>query len=389
LASSGSPLKTQASESIHHRSLTRSSTMILLALGLCSLLACTLVLIPGINNILTVQRAMQIIEAAEHNPRAASELDMAIDLLEQALATKTAPSKLYQHLAHAYHLIGDHDQALLYTENAYRSQPNSLLTKARLAELYEARGDQKRALAFKQLLGFPNSQLIAAGTQELLQAQYRETLDWYQRAAAGGAQIADSLAYLRYHLLIADDRQQQAIAELQRAVNSDREWAGTVDRYLAWFHWGRWLVLQGRHTEAIAALTIAVQNYPAEYNLDYVQSESYRFLALAELARDAPERALQHIDQALLLDENNAWAYVHFGQILAMKQPERLADAEQAFASALELQPGNVAIWQHIALLWRQYGNAEASAELCHQAEYFSSADFVADYCTTEQVIVQ
>ena len=89
---------------------------------------------------------------------------------------------------------------------------------------------------------------------------------------------------------------------------------------------------RGRTNEAEAPLIDVLERYP-----DYADAHSQLSIILVKQGR--PKRALQHIERALKIDDQQVGYHLNRGAILAGLG--RLSDAKTAYEEGLRLDPGN------------------------------------------------
>lgn len=219
---------------------------------------------------------------------------------------------------------------------------------------------QQRARAAWQRGGFTADQFLHRGTVAFRQQQFEQAIRWYRYAKLLGAETTSALWFIRYR--ITKDQ-----ADLDRSVSTDRGWIDEEYQLRAWFERGLLFYNQNRFAEAEhdfrRAIAVPVTNPALTWRL----SEAYRFLGLSLWKTDSPAAALPYVTEAVQLNPRSTWAHIHYGKILYLVDPSQVQQTDQAFTTALTLDP-RPEIWQNLIEYWQWVQNKERAQQLCRTA---------------------
>jgi tetratricopeptide (TPR) repeat protein len=196
-------------------------------------------------------------------------------------------------------------RGLAYTRQAIEADPGYAEAYAYLSSAYSGLG----------LLGF----LVPA-----------ETFPRAKAAAVKALEIDDSLAEAHSVLgivrLYYEWDWSGAEAALRRALELNPNYA--------WGHafWSEWLLMMGRHEDAIAEAQLGMELDPLSASL--ISNLGQRLCSIR-----AYDRALEQLQKALELDPNFVWAYVHLAQVCAWKG--RYEESLEACEKVASLFGGN------------------------------------------------
>lgn len=233
----------------------------------------------------------------------------------------------------------------------------------------------QRAAAAWQQGGFTAADFLHRGTVAFRQKQYEEALRWYGRVAMMGGDTTSTRWYIRY--LITNEREL-----LDRSVASDQGWINSELRLRAWLRWAALLHEEQNFAEVEQGLQYLIMTtHDIDPSTTRLWSDVYRFLALSLWAQDRAAEALPYATKAVELNEQSTWAYIHYGKILYIADPDQVYLTEQAFAKALALDP-HPAIWRNLIGFWRWVKEPERAAALCRQAQQQGLAEEVQQECT-------
>ncbi|MGQ9787554.1 MAG: tetratricopeptide repeat protein [Anaerolineae bacterium] len=219
-----------------------------------------------------------------------------------------------------------------------------------------------RAAAAWRQGGFTANDFIHAGAVAFRQQRYDESLRWFERAASLGGDVASTVWYV--HFVNTNDRE-----ALMQSIALDRGWINVEFRLRAWSKWADFLHAgEQRFAEVEQGLRHLIETTSEiEPQHNRMLSEIYRRLALAVWSQGRATDALPYAETAIELNEWSPWAHIHYGKILYFADPERIHHVEQAFATALALEP-NPSIWRNLIGFWRWVKDEERAKALCQQA---------------------
>jgi tetratricopeptide (TPR) repeat protein len=210
--------------------------------------------------------------------------------------------------------------------------------------------------------------LLAWGEQAYRAGAYQEALRWYERVEVLEQGLQSRVLYLEYLTLTEDGDTGSAVAKLQEAVSLNQGWLDEGMRFEAWYLWGVYLYEEGRGVEAEDALTKAIAAHPQGEELQWEHSEAYRLLGLVQQAQGKLGQAVQSLEMAVRVNEGNAWAHIHLGQVLYRYDPRRAPEVEKEFSTGLSLRSSDVGLWRSLIGFWLRVRETDRAASLCLQA---------------------
>ncbi len=211
-------------------------------------------------------------------------------------------------------------------------------------------------------------QLVSRGDEALYAGRYDEAEKWYRRAEWTGADVTSTLAYARFLEVQSQEGFEAGFPYLEHAVKLDRGWGSPVNRFHAYFNYGRWLTEEQVFTSSEGYLLVALAIFPEPNPSLYASvAEVHRFLSIGYEAQQRWDEALDHALQAVTLVPDSFFTQYQYGLALFRKDPTNVSEVEQAFARALELdQSANS--WQTIVLVWLTAGDNERTRSYCDRA---------------------
>lgn len=213
-----------------------------------------------------------------------------------------------------------------------------------------------------------DTQLVGRGDEALYASRFDEAFTWYRRAEWSGADITSTTAYAQFLEIKARTDFETAFPYLQQAVTLDRGWGSSLNRFYAYFNYGRWLTEEGVYWASEGYLLVALEIIPDPSPILYKSvSEVHRFLAIGYTEQGRVDEALEQALKAVTLDPNSFLTQYQYGLALFRKDPTRLPEIEQAFARALDVdQSANS--WQTIILVWLNFGDNDRTLAYCQTA---------------------
>lgn len=231
-----------------------------------------------------------------------------------------------------------------------------------------------RATAAWRQGGFTANDFIHAGTVAFMRQRYDEALRWFERAESMGGDVASTVWYIRF--VNANDR-----GALMQSIALDRGWLNIELRLRAWLRWAIFLHEEQRFVEVEQGLRHLIETTSEiEPRHAAILSDIYRQLALALWAQGRAVDALPYAETAVELNERSTWAHIHYGKILYFAYPERIDHVEQAFATALALEPSS-SVWNNLIGFWRWVKDEERAKALCQQAQQQGLTEEVEQEC--------
>ncbi len=112
-------------------------------------------------------------------------------------------------------------------------------------------------------------------------------------------------------------------------------------------------------------------------------AESFRYLSLIQQQQGDQAGAVESLQQARAIKADDPRVQFQYGRALYGLDPQRVAEVEQAFSSALALRPAEPAMWQAVIGFWRQVGETERADTLCRQATAPELVTALSDSCAS------
>lgn len=245
-----------------------------------------------------------------------------------------------------------------------------------------AEGREQEAAAAWHAAGMTSQEFIQRGEAARLAGNYLEALVWYERAEKLEPSLPSSVLYYRFLAQRALGNADSAFDSLRGAITTDQGWSNPEIRFHAWYAWGVRLVDQQRNSEAEQALQTAIAVFPNSPPLRPVLSETYRFLGIAQWAQGKLDQAANSLKIAVQIDNQNAWAHIHYGKVLYLENVDHASDTKREFEAALALNPGNVTVWNNLIEFWRFVKETKYAQELCRQSQEAGTAAALAKVCS-------
>jgi len=229
-------------------------------------------------------------------------------------------------------------------------------------------GRDMEAAAQWRAAGMTALDFVAQGDHARRAGSYEEAMEWYQRVGLLEPRLQSTVLYLQCLTHEASGNGDLGLMYLQEAISLDRGWLDPETRFLAWRLWGASLYRQHRQAEAESALWKAIAVYPGEEQLQPTLSDAYRFLGLSQRNQGNLKGALESLATSVRLNPENPWARIQFGQTLYWHDAGRASEVEREFSVALNLEPGDIRIWESVIRFWRQNGETGRADSLCLEA---------------------
>jgi tetratricopeptide (TPR) repeat protein len=150
-------------------------------------------------------------------------------------------------------------------------------------------------------------------------------------------------------------------------ITVDHGWVNEELSLRAWMAWGILLRQEQRAKEAEyafrRAITVPITDPASTWRL----SEAYRQLGLTLRDQNRLTEALPYLAEAVNLNPRSTWAHIHYGKVLYLADPLQVQQTDQAFTTALTLDP-RPEIWQNLIEYWQWVQNKERAQQLCRTA---------------------
>ncbi len=241
--------------------------------------------------------------------------DLAVELIERAIALKPDSPEFYVSCAEAHRARGNYRQAIAHLQEALSRRPAFAGAHVNLGNVYREMGELDAA-----------------------EAQYRTALDIQSNVA---------VAHNNLGLILKDTgRGEEAIACFEKAI-------GFMPGYFEAFNnLGNTLLGLGRAEEAIKYYEQALAVVP-----DYAEAHSNMGTALRELGR--LEEALEHYRRAVQLRPDSAMAHYNLG--IALDETGRPEEAVSEYERALAIHPDYAEAHNNLGNALDQLGRQEAA----------------------------
>lgn len=214
----------------------------------------------------------------------------------------------------------------------------------------------------------PGTQLVERGDEALYTSRFDEAARWYRRAEWAGVDVRSTIAYAQFLEIQAREGWDAAFPFLESAVKLDQGWGSNLNRFYAFFNYGRWLASEEVYWASEGYLLVALAMYPdPEYPLYAAVSEVHRFLAIGYDNQGRYDEALTHAKASVTFNPNSFFTQYQYGYALFHKDPSRLPEVELAFARALEVS-ATANNWQTILLVWLEKEDNELARSYCETA---------------------
>ena len=273
-------------------------------------------------------------------------------------------------------------QAEVWFERAVAATDRNASAHRGLARILFLRGDDSQSLLHWQMGGMEAQHLILWGEQAFREGQHELALRWYQQAALVDPAGASDALYLQHQTLMESGEEGLAWTRLHEAVALDRGWPSGETRFLVWQRWGLHLREIGDMEQAEDALSKAIAVFPEEPDKDLSLALAYRLLGEIQLDLGMLQAAAQNLRASLQLDAESAWVHLALGKAMYLSGAESPDQAQQVFATALQLGASDAAIWNQLIEFWRANGELERARSLCEDGEQVGLSDLLRDACT-------
>ena len=221
-----------------------------------------------------------------------------------------------------------------------------------------------------QRAGVLPEHLIANGEAARKQEDFEQALIWYRRAEQMGADLRSTLAFVEYQRALKEDKQEEAYAALQKAVELDAGWADAEMRFLGWYRYGQWIYEKiSDYSFAEEIMQKAIMWYANNTSLRHVLSEAYRYIGFSRFYRGLLEQSVEPFRVATEIFPDNAWAWVGLGKALFLMDDSNLEEAQKHFMTALKSRPDNISLWNDVINFWLQTNNNHYLETICLQAK--------------------
>lgn len=307
---------------------------------------------------------------------AMGQYHQAIEYLELRLRAQPRHAEIYHWLGLSFEALGETQKALQAYREALSIQPDRYLTHYRLGRLERTIGHHAAALQHLRIAFFHLPEEVAV-RRELVHVliaveQWEEAARLLPDIIRSEPTRSDIEMLLVVFPNVKDHQElEQCIEERSNLVPSD---------FFVWYARGRIYQQQQRYLEAKAALEesvrlhpsveaynalgdvlaelgdigAAIECYTATLQIDGKNHHAWRERSKLQLRSKQPDHALADIDQALMLDPDDAQLHVLRAQcfIELGKEQEALDD----LILAVQREPANTEAWLLSSQLWRKRG---------------------------------
>ncbi len=181
-----------------------------------------------------------------------------------------------------------------------------------------------------------------------------------------GATDSSGALYSSYLEWEESDRE-EATPYLEAAVTLDGGWQRMAYRHNAWAEWGRVLQSEGNYTDAILAYETSLDAADLLVRDDAL-SIVEGLLGLAYLSEGEIDSAIDAFENAIALDDENAFAYINLARTLYDQDNRDLTRPRELLATALEVAPDDVEVWRSVIGFWSFVNQPAEVALLCAEA---------------------
>ncbi|MFZ6020983.1 MAG: hypothetical protein ACOYXO_15365, partial [Chloroflexota bacterium] len=178
------------------------------------------------------------------DPAEREVVSRAVGQLEQSIRLLPNQAHPYYLLGRAYCRLGDYAAAVRFLPRFSELRPKNPQADFELGfaleKLCPPAGECEELTTAQvwQRAGVLPEHLIANGEAARKQEDFEQALAWYRRAQLLGADLRSTMAYLEYQRALKEEKQEEAYAALQRAVELDAGWADADMRFLGWYRYG-------------------------------------------------------------------------------------------------------------------------------------------------------
>ncbi|MBE0410267.1 MAG: tetratricopeptide repeat protein, partial [Anaerolineales bacterium] len=201
--------------------------------------------------------------------------------------------------------------------------------------------------------------------------KFLEAAAWYQRAQNLGMDLHSTIIYTEYLYWTAIQDGERAKNALAKAVEIDSGWFSEMDRFLAWYRYGRLLSDRDDWQLAEEILQKAIEIHPESHNNIGSLSEAYRFLARSQTSQNKHEQAMLNYQKAIDLNPRNVWAYVSFGRAMYIMDVSNIDLTDKLFLQALDLAGNDPLVWRNIIWSWLDFNQIQQANRYCDLAFQF------------------
>lgn len=309
-------------------------------------------------------------------PAEREAVTQAIAQLEQSLQVLPKQAHTYYLLGRAYCRLGDYAAAVKvlprFTELRPENPQADLELGFALEKLCPPAGECEDLTTAQvwQRAGVLPEHLIANGEAARKQEDFEQALAWYRRAQQMGAELGSTMAYVEYQRVLKEEKQEEAYAALQKAVELDAGWADAEMRFMGWYRYGQWIYEKKRDyslAEEVMQKTIVL--YGNHTFLRHALSEAYRYIGFSRFYRGMLEQSVEPLRISIEIFPDNAWAWIGLGKALFLIDDSNLDETQKCFMTALKLRPDNVFIWNDVINFWQRMNNNKNLESICWQAK--------------------
>lgn len=293
--------------------------------------------------------------------------------LEQSLRILPNQAYTYYLLGRAYCRLGDYAAAALvlprFSELRPKNPQADLELGFALEKLCPPAGECEDLTTAQvwQRAGVLPEHLIANGEAARKQEDFEQALIWYRRAEQIGADLRSTLAFVEYQRALKEDKQEEAYAALQKAVELDAGWADAEMRFLGWYRYGQWLYQKKEYQSTERILSQAIKYFSG--NLSSLLSEAYRMIGVSQYILKNYEDALKSFEVAIRINPKNKWAHVSLGRAIYEQNNRDVKQADYYLKLAVEIDPKDEQIFRNIIGFWWDKTELEKYEEYCDVAE--------------------
>jgi tetratricopeptide (TPR) repeat protein len=308
----------------------------------------------------------------------------AIAQLEQSIQILPKQAHTYYLLGRAYCRLGDYAAAVKFLPRFTDLRPENpqadLELGFALERLCPPAGECEDLTTAQvwQRAGVLPEHLIANGEAARKQEDFEQALAWYRRAEQMGADLRSTMAYVEYQRALKAEKQEEAYAALQKAVEIDAGWADAEMRFMGWYRYARYIFeVRENFGLAMEILRNIESQYSGEIRLKSYISEVYRLLGWAYVIQKKFDTSEEYFAKAIEINPSNAWVYISYGKALFLQNPENIEQTISYFDYALELNNDNPHLWRSIYQFWILVDQTKQILEVCRRARVDGIADII------------